>query len=72
MGDESILYAGQGDTVDLLIWRERGLGAADLPAVLAANPGIAESGIVLPIGTPVRVPDAPPAAVTLPVINLWD
>lgn len=62
-----------GDTVDALAWRERGLGAADLPAVLAANPGLAAAGPVLPIGTPVVLPDlASPAVPTRDIIQLWD
>ncbi|MDR6133056.1 phage tail protein X [Sphingomonas sp. SORGH_AS802] len=68
------LRARQGDTLDALLWRDAGLGPADLPAVLAANPGIAEAGPVLPIGTIVIVPatQAIPATATRPLIQLWD
>jgi len=63
----------EGDTLDALIWRARGLGPADLPAVLAANPGLAALGPVLPKGTPVRLPDTPtPAATVRDTLNLWD
>lgn len=63
--------ARAGETLDALIWRARGLGPDDLPAVLAANPGLAAHGPVLPIGTPVTLPDAPPAARQRDVVQLW-
>ncbi|MGW8136840.1 tail protein X [Sphingomonas zeae] len=63
--------ARTGDTLDALIWRERGLGPDDLPAVLAANPGLASLGPVLPIGTTVLIPDAPPANRQRDVVQLW-
>jgi len=67
-----ILTARPGDTLDELLWRERGLGPEALDAVLTANPGLADRGAVLPIGTPVTVP--PIAAQAQPVretIQLW-
>lgn len=66
--------ARDGDTLDALIWRERGLGPADLPAVLAANPGIAALGPILPKGLFVNLPAnaAPAVAVRSDVVNLWD
>ena len=72
MAAENILHARQGDTLDGMLWRERGLGPSALPAVLDANPGLAGAGAVLPIGTAVIVPDTAPAADTLPLIQLWD
>lgn len=63
----------EGDTLDALIWRARRLGPAELPAVLAANPGIAALGPVLPKGTPVRLPEtSTPAATVRDTLNLWD
>jgi phage tail protein X len=69
-----MVRARDGDTLDALIWRERSLGPADLPAVLAANPGIAGLGANLPKGQPVNLPDiaAPAIAVRTDVVNLWD
>lgn len=65
--------ARQGDTLDGLIWRERGLTAADLGAVLAANPGIAAFGAILPTGTPVIIPaNTAPALPVRTVVQLWD
>lgn len=67
------LVAQQGDTLDLLLWRERGLGPADIPAILDANPGLAAIGLVLPLGTIVQVPAVTtPAQTSLPLIQLWD
>ncbi len=68
-----VLHARQGDTLDLLLHRDRRLGPEALGLVLAANPGLAALGPVLPVGTPVIVP-AP--ALTAPIerqlLNLWD
>lgn len=66
------LTAAQGDTLDELLWRERGLGPDALAAALAANPGLADLGAVLPLGTPVIVPAiATPAAPTREIVQLW-
>lgn len=64
----------QGDTLDELLWRERGLDARVLGEVLAANPGLADLGPVLPIGTSVLVPGQVLAATAAPVrelVQLW-
>jgi len=69
-----MVRARDGDTLDALIWRERNFGPADLPAVLAANPGIAALGPILPKGQPINLPAiaAPATAVRTDVVNLWD
>lgn len=66
--------AKQGDTLDELVWRERGLGPADLPAILSMNPGLADRGAVLPLGAVVAVPPATTASKAAPrdLIQLWD
>lgn len=68
------LTARQGDKLDLLIWREAGLGAGEIGKVLDANPGLADLGPVLPLGTVVFVPvtNAPEATRQRPLIQLWD
>lgn len=66
------LRAQQGDSLDCLVWRERGLGPADLGDVLALNPGVAVLGAALPLGTLVRVPHRAPAATVRPLVQLWD
>jgi len=64
------VIAAQGDTVDALCWRHLGSSAA-VEQVLAANPGIAALGPVLPTGTPLELPDALPPS-RKPLIQLWD
>jgi len=64
------VYAHQGDTLDKLCHRFYGTTAGVTEAVLDANPGLCELGPVLPIGTPVDLPDLQPAATT-PSIQLW-
>jgi phage tail protein X len=61
----------EGDTVDLLCQRHLGRTAAVAEAVLATNPGLAALGPILPLGTPVDLPDvvaAPPPT----LVQLWD
>ncbi|MBA1289185.1 tail protein X [Pseudomonas japonica] len=65
------VQAQQGDTLDALCWRAYGRTAGVVEAVLAANPGLAGHGPVLPHGTPVRLPEQPPAAETRQMVNLW-
>lgn len=66
-----LVHARQGDTVDLICYRHYGHTAGVTEAVLAANPGLADLGATLPIGTPVRLP-APPTASIRPTVKLWD
>jgi len=69
------LRSKQGDTLDQLLWREAGLRPGELTRVLDANPGLADSGKVLPLGTVVLVPatatTSPSANRVLPLIQLW-
>jgi phage tail protein X len=67
------VMAQQGDTVDLICWRHYGTTAGITEQVLAANPGLADLGAVLPLGTTVLLPElTEPPAPTLTLINLWD
>lgn len=66
-----ITNAQQGDTVDLICQRHYGRTAGVTEAVLAANPGLADLGPVLPIGTPVRLPVHTPNP-PRPTLQLWD
>ncbi|HET9510008.1 MAG TPA: tail protein X [Sphingomonas sp.] len=66
------VHARQGETLDALIWRARRLGPSNLGAILAANPGLAALGGVLPTGTPVVLPDTPATPVVRDIIQLWD
>ncbi len=63
--------AQQYDTVDSLCWRHYGRTQGVTERVLAANPGLADVGAILPQGTEIELPEITPAAVT-PVIQLWD
>lgn len=73
MAAAQILIARQGDKLDQLLWREGGLGPGDLTRVLDANPGLADLGVILPLGTRVLVPAAPEVTGTpvLPLVQLW-
>ncbi len=64
--------ARQGDTLDGLIWRDRGLGIEDCREVLAANPGLAALGATLPSGTVVTIPPiSAPAPLVRDIVQLW-
>ncbi len=67
------LTARDGDTLDGLLWRDRGLGPSALPAVLSINPGVAAAGAILPTGTVIVLPDLPRAAEPpmLDLVQLW-
>jgi phage tail protein X len=66
-----VVYARQGDTVDLICLRQYGQTAAVTELVYRANPGLCELGPVLPIGTAVTLPDAAPQP-EQNVVQLWD
>lgn len=68
----SVTVTGDDVMVDLLLYRRYGRpGQALLEATLELNPGIAELGPVLPIGTVVLLPDAPPAVNPRRVVSLF-
>lgn len=74
MASEHRLVALSGDKLDLLLWRDAGLGPAEISRVCDANPGLADLGPILPLGTVVTVPATADARATraLPLIQLWD
>ncbi|HDT2600623.1 TPA: tail protein X [Klebsiella quasipneumoniae subsp. similipneumoniae] len=63
--------AQQGDTLDMICARYYGRTEVVFESVLAANPGLAELGAVLPYGTVVELPDVQSSPVT-ETINLWE
>lgn len=68
-----IVQSRQGDTVDLICWRNYGRTAGTVEAVLIANPGIAKVGAVLPPGTTVTLPDLDPSVgKSAATVSLWD
>jgi phage tail protein X len=73
MPAEQRLTAKAGDKLDQLLWREAGLGPNDLTRVLEANPGLADVGTILPLGTVVVVPASTETSTArvLPLVQLW-
>lgn len=71
---ETITVAGEGITLSLLIWRRF---QRDMPglaeATLEANPGLADIGAFLPVGTTFFLPIPAPNddANRLDTIRLW-
>lgn len=63
--------AVQGDTVDRLCFRHYGYTDAVTEAVLEANPGLAEQGPIIAMGTRVKLP-AVPAQQARQTVQLWD
>lgn len=61
----------QYDTVDALCWRHYGRTQGLTEIVLAANPGLAERGPVLPHGLAVELPDIV-APATVQTVQLWE
>lgn len=65
------VYAQQGDTVDEICQRYYGRTGQAVELVYAANPGLVESGPVLPHGCEVTLPDLPDSSAG-ETVNLWD
>jgi len=65
------VYAQQGDTVDEICQRYYGRTGQAVELVYAANPGLAESGPVLPHGCEVTLPDLTDSSAG-ETVNLWD
>ena len=63
--------AHQGDTLDTLCQRHYGRTEGVVEAVLLANPGLADLGVILPHGTVVSLPEVDAAPVS-ETVNLWD
>ncbi len=66
----------EGDTVDLVCFRHYGHTAGTTEKVLAANPGLAALGAILPKGTEFTLPDlgspSEKANEKENTIHLWD
>ncbi len=61
----------QGDTLDAICQRHLGTtSGGTVEATLAANPGLAALGPVLPAGTPLTL--VQPTRDTNQTVNLWD
>lgn len=63
---ETVTIAGDGISLDLLLWRRYGAaGQALLTEALTLNPGLAALGVFLPPGTPVTLPTLPTVDTTV-------
>jgi len=63
--------AEQGDTVDAICWRHYRQTGGVTEQVLESNRHLAAYGPVLPMGTPIILPEIP-AQATKTTIKLWD
>lgn len=61
----------EGDTVDLIAYRRFGRLADQVERILEFNPGLAELGPILPVGTIVKVP-VPETKGRKTLRRLWD
>lgn len=64
----------QREMLDAICKRHYGCERGATEAVLAANPGLAARGPVLPMGLEIHLPDLPPAETTprRATVNLFD
>lgn len=60
-----------GDVLDWIAWHHYGRIAGVVERVLAANPGLADQGPVLPPGLVIVLPDIPPPE-PQQQIRIWD
>ncbi len=67
-----IVHSLQGDTVDMICRRTFGDESGYVEAVLDVNYGLAALGPVLPLGTPVILPDLPAVQQEVALVTLWD
>lgn len=65
------VIANQGDTLDAICFRKYGRTAGVVEQALLDNPGLADLGPVLPMGTQVELRDDPPAKKKT-LVQLWD
>lgn len=69
---KTIVIEGEGAVLDRVIFEATGR-EDHVPAVLDANPGLAQLGPVIPAGTQIRIPALPAveALPSQPVVTLW-
>lgn len=66
------VIAHASESIDALVYRVVGRTSGALEDVLAANPGLAARGPLLPEGTTVLIPAGAGDRDETPMINLWD
>lgn len=72
---DAIYETKNGDVLDAICHRHYGKIDGNLERVLAANPGLADQGPVLPRGVRITLPALPEARNKTPIlktIRLWD
>lgn len=62
----------QNDTIDSICWRHYGRSAGVVELVLEANPQAIDTGVILPVGTEVILPDIDSPQKTKQPIQLWE
>lgn len=69
----AIYRTTEGDTVDYICWKYYGSQVGATEKVLLANPGLADKGVVLPVGIMVALPAIRAAeSGGASLIRLWD
>lgn len=68
-----IVTSIEGDTVDLVCWRELGRTQEVVEQTLERNRGLAALGAILPAGTVIDLPEpaAMPETTTRDIVQLW-
>lgn len=74
MTTKSVTVTGEGLTLAKVIWQfMKRQPVGYLEQVLVANPGLADLGCILPVGTVINFPlDDIPARAERQIIRLWD
>ena len=68
----TIYTTRQGEVLDAICHRHHGRTREVAEIVLAANPGLAALGAVLPFATPIVWPDIAQQSKRRPLVGLWD
>lgn len=66
------VLARQNESLDALVWRLLGSGAAAVEATLLANRDLAPLAQALPENHPVALPDIAPPPGEIDLVQLWD
>jgi phage tail protein X len=59
------------DMVDTIAYKTYGATAGYTEAILAANPGLADEGPLLPAGITITLPDLSDQALQIQTVKLW-
>jgi phage tail protein X len=70
-GTEQVYYTKMGELLDEICHKHYGATAGFVEEVLLANPGLADAGVVLPVGLMIYLPTLPAPRVQS-TVKLWD